>query len=319
MSDLLSKVRQEVGNTGPDLTKPQSGGGGDYTPPDVGPTRLRLVGYVETGIHTKVRAGIPKTKPQVELMFELSGPKHEPKKLEDGRVIPHRIRVKEVLSTHEKANLIKLFNLMNVDGDAKNFLDLMMVKAWRGMVSHYKFKTAGGQDRTIAQLRGKGQGYQIAPTTFEDPESGETRSISVAPALSEPMVFLWDYADVEQWDSLDKYTKETIKEAENFVSSPIYQALIEAGREADTVPDKGGDAEQAEAEAEEPETTADEAVSPLVQQAEPRKQAAAQRTAAKAPSKPAAARKPAAKAKPAPKNEDPLAGLDGGMDDDIPF
>src|SRR5690606_31873471 len=72
LSDLLSKVRQEVGNTGPDLTKPQTGGGGgDYVPPAEGATRLRLTGYVETGIHTKRQGGQSKTKPRVELMFEL--------------------------------------------------------------------------------------------------------------------------------------------------------------------------------------------------------------------------------------------------------
>lgn len=308
MSNLLSKVRQELGTTGPDLTKPQQGGsGGDYAPPDVGPTRLRLVGYVETGIHTKVSAGIKKTKPRFEALFELSGPKHPPKKLDDGRLIPHRVRVKEVLSTHEKANAIKLFNLLNVDGDAKNFVDLMMVKAWRGTVSHYTFKGTGGKDRTIAQLRGKGQGYQIFPTTFEDPETGETRSVAVEPAISEPMVFLWDYADTEQWDSLDKFTKETIKKAENFVGSPIYTALIEAGREADTVPAADEETEQAEA-AEPDEAQAEEAAPPAPSPA-PAPAPAPAKPAAKAPAKPKAAAKAPAQANPAAGSADPLQGL----------
>lgn len=301
MSDLLSKVRQEVGNTAPDLTKPQTGGGGDYAPPAVGPTRLRLVGYVETGVHSRGVGAQRKTKPRVELVFELSGPKHEPKALEDGRKIPHRIRVKETLSTHEKANLIKLFALMNTDGDARNFLDLMMEKAWRGTVSHYEFTGSNGQKRTIAQLRGKGQSYQIFPVTFEDPESGELRTVSVPPAISEPQVFLWDYATLEQWDSLDKFVKETIKKAENFVGSPIHEALVEAGREDETVPDAGesdpkGDAEEAEEEAK-------PAAASLTEPAP------AKETPTKATSKPAKATKPAAKASPKADESDPLAGV----------
>lgn len=298
MSNLLSKLRQEAATTAPDLTKPQQGGG-TSEPPAIGPTRLRLVSYVETGVHTKISGGQPKTKPRVELGIELSGPKHEPKKLDDGRIIPHRIKIKEVLSTHEKANLIKLFNLMNTDGDAKNFLDLMMEKAWRGMVSHYEF-TANGQKRVIGQLRGKGQGYQIFPVSFEDPESGELRTVSVPPAVSEPMVFLWDYADTEQWDSLDKYTKETIKKAENFMGSPIYNALVEAGREAETVP-AALDADAAPAD--EPEAE-DEAPPPAPAPAP------AKKTTAKAPAAPKAAPKAAAKAKPPAADTDPLAGLD---------
>jgi hypothetical protein len=298
LSDLLSKVRQEVGNTGPDLTKPQSGGGGDYAPPDAGPTRLRLVGYIETGIHTNRRGGIAKTKPRVELVFELSGPKHPAKELDDGRKIPHRVRVKEVLSTHEKANLIKLFNLMNVDGDARNFLDLMLEKAWRGTISHYEFNTQSGQKRTIAQLRGKGQGYQIFPVSFEDPESGELRTVSVPPALSEPQVFLWEYATTEQWDSLDKFVKETIKKAENFVGSPIYQALIEAGREADTVPEAADSEQQAEPDSDDTEDTS-EAAAPAPA---PEKPAKAPASAAKAP-------KATGKGKAAQADADPLQGL----------
>src|SRR5690606_31848665 len=43
------KLGAEVAKTGRDMTKAETGGGGDYTPPAAGPTRLRFVAYVELG------------------------------------------------------------------------------------------------------------------------------------------------------------------------------------------------------------------------------------------------------------------------------
>jgi hypothetical protein len=312
----LSKLRQEVGQSGPDFTKP-SAGGGDFDPPAIGPTRMRLVGYVETGVHTVNRGGQKKTQPRVELTFELSGPKHEPKKLDDGRVIPFRVKVKEMLSTSERANLVKLFNLMNLDGNAKNFLDMLVDKGWRGTISHYKFKTPQGQERVIPQLRGKGTGFQIFPVEFEDPETGELRRADPAPAVSEPMVFLWDYADVSQWDSLNDFVKDTIRKAENFVGSPIYLALAEAGRTDEyAVSERGTAQDAAEEEAEAAEVpTEDKSEALKAALAEVEKQFGKGATKA-APAtakatKPAGGTKATAKPKTAPAadNDDPLAGV----------
>lgn len=241
----LKKLRGEVASTGKDLTKPSAVGEG-FAPPDIGPTRLRLVSYIETGVHRTVFKGAPKIKPRSELTFELSGPKHEPKVLENGDKIPFRITVKEVVGTTAKNGYIKLFNALNTDGTAKNFLDLLMDGAWRGTVSHYKFKGNDGSDRVVAQLKKDGA-YQISPVSFEDPETGEVRTVAVPPPLTTPRVFLWDYPDLDQWDSLfidgtrddgtsKNYIQEKIKSAENFVGSPIYNLLIESGRQAETVP-----------------------------------------------------------------------------------
>lgn len=297
----LNTLRDEAAQTGADLTKPQAGGGGDFAPPAIGPTRLRFVSYVETGVHTRGVGTGRKTKPRVELGFELSGPKHEPKVLDDGRKIPFRIKIKEVLGRHEKNNYIKIFNLMNTDGAAKNFLDLLMDWKGRGMVSHYTFKGDNGQERTIAQLREKGP-YQIFPVSFNDPESGDLRTVAVPPALSEPMVFLWDNPTIEQWDTLDRFTRVTIGKAENFEGSLAHQMLAEAGRLDEIKPQSEDDTE---AEPEGASLTEEQA--PAQSPAPAPKPAT--KAPAKAPASPAKAAKPTPKATPAATDGDPLQGL----------
>jgi len=305
----LKKIRGEVAATAADLTKPNAGGG-DFEPPQEGPTRLRLVSYIETGVHTTKSAFGEKRKPRAELSFELSGPKHEPKKLDDGTLIPFRVNVKTIVGTHVKNGYIQLFNMMNTDGAAKNFVDMVLEYAWRGVVSHYKYKGRDGKDRVLAQLKDKGA-FQIFDTTFSDPETGDTRKVSVPPAISTPRVFLWDYPDLDQWDSIKiegvrddgtskNYIQEKIKSAENFVGSPIYNLLIEAGRADETVPAGKVEAEDDDAEGDEGEKPAG-LTEPAATQAP--------KAPAKAAAKPKAPPKPAAKADPAPADSDPLAGL----------
>lgn len=322
----ISKLRGEVAETGKDLTKPTAIGEG-FAPPAEGPTRLRLVSYIETGVHRTVFKGSPKIKPRCEVTFELSGPKHEPKVLESGEKIPFRITVKEVVGTTAKNGYIKLFNALNTDGTAKNFVDLLLDGAWRGIVSHFKFKGNDGQDRIVAQLKKDGA-YQIMPVSFEDPETGEVRTVAVPPAITAPRVFLWDYADLDQWDSLfidgtrddgtsKNYIQEKIKSAENFVGSPIYNLLIEAGREAETVP--AGKVEKDEEDGEDEGQQAP-AGKPPVEEPDPleaapvtKPKAPPAKASTKATAGPAKATKPAAKAAPAkPVQEaaaDPLAGV----------
>jgi hypothetical protein len=298
----LSKIREEADQTGKDLTKPSTGGG-DYAPPAEGPTRLRLTGYVEYGVHTTQYQGNPKVKPRSELTFELSGPKHEPRTTDDGTKIPQRVSIKEVVGTHAKNGYIKLFNILNHDGTAKNFLGLLMEKAWRGTITHRKFTGRDGKERVAANLKKDGA-YQIFPVTFEDPESGETRTVSVPPAVGQLRVFLWESPDLDQWDSLLDYQKDLIRSADNFTGSPIYNLLIESGREGELAMSKQ-DGEQAEAAEDEGDEAGDkpQALSEPVAEKAPAKAPAAPKAAPKAPAKPKAA--PAA----AKGASDPLAGL----------
>ena len=115
--DLKAKIA-EAAKTGPDMSQATSGGG-DYTPPEKGMAWARFVGYFEIGVHEDDdynNPGQKKDKKKVELVFELSGPNHEPRKLDDGTFIPQRITIQEALSTGEKANFFKIFAAMNYAG-----------------------------------------------------------------------------------------------------------------------------------------------------------------------------------------------------------
>jgi hypothetical protein len=245
--------------TGPDLNKATTGGGGDYVPPAAGQAWARFIGYVETGSHEKsVGAGKPKVvKPQVELIFELSGPRHAPKELEDGSKLPHRISEDANAAANygplnEKAGLYKLFRRMNYDGSATHFAQLLG-KAYLVTVHHTK-KTYGDKERTFVSLRDPDGAYSISPPNFTDPVTGEVKSVPVPEPISPLRLFVWNAAPEHigpMWDSLfidgeyperkDKdgnvtsaaksknVFQNTIKDALNFNGSPIHEYLQTKG------------------------------------------------------------------------------------------
>lgn len=228
----LSKYQNLAAQQGPNMTEATEGG--DYTPPAAGACRLRLVAYVEVGKHTSDYKGETKQADKVQLVFELSGPKHAPQDI-DGEQVPYRVTIYENAGKNygplnEKANLYKLFRAMNYDGTATHFAQLVG-REYLGTVVHNE---KGG--KVYAGLRGA-DGYTVRPPVFEDPETGETRRIAVAPALSPLRLFLWNMADVEQWSSLfiseDRNPfQKMIRQADNFEGSPIQLCLLEAGLDA---------------------------------------------------------------------------------------
>lgn len=320
-------------------------GGGDFEAPAAGVTRLRFIEYIELGVHTKEsRLYGPKTKPRAQFGFELSGPRHPPKVFE-GVEYPHIIRFEEVIGYTGKNAYSKLFAIMSADHPgAKNFAELLG-NEYLGTVVHREWE-AGGKKRISAELK-NANGYQIRSTTYEDQATGQPVTIAVDEPRSPLKVFLWDLADTEQWDDVfidgtfdDGNTKnkvqEKIKAAENFVGSAIYEALIEAGREAELEPapvyERGGQAPEQEQQEEGEQEGVQEAQEQAQETSKPAAKATpatAKKTApapvkavapAKAPAvaaKPQAARpavrqsapvKPAA-ARPAQSKGDPLAGL----------
>lgn len=323
-ASLLDEAREYDEQYGEeDLTNPTSGGGGgDYVPPAEGPTRTRLVGYIETGIHTTTSTHGEKTKPRVQLIFELSGPKHEPKVLEDGTKIAQKITVKEIKGTHVKNGYIKLFNQLNYNGTAKSYLDLLLEGGgWRATVSHYKFKK-GDKEVVIAQLKNNGA-YTFASPEFEDPETGDLRKVAIPPALSDLRLFRWDKPTLAQWDSIfvkgDRNPWQTlIRQAENFEGSPIQQLLIEAGRNDEARPlaanetagtaEEGDEGEEGVAETQQ-EAKPEPAKEAPKAAAKPAAKAAPAKAPAKAPKTAQETRKPAAKGKVATDDSDPLAGV----------
>lgn len=299
----IQALANDLAKEGKDLNNAQQGG--DFEPPAAGACRARLVGYVEVGTHTTIspRYG-KKQKPAAEFTFELSGPKHEPKDI-DGKKYPHRIVVRETIGYNEKNGYMKLFKKLNSDGTAKTFLDLLG-KAFLATVVHRKYKGADGKERTAANLKDDSS-YTFRPTTVEDVETGELRTIKVAEAISPLKLLLWDRPDLDQWDSIfidgaydDGRSKNAIQikcaTADNFKGSALEALLIEnqrpipvANAPRDALAGGGDDAAD-------PDATDPDADEPP-------------ETPAEAPAKPAKPPKPAAKGKGADKAVDPLAGL----------
>lgn len=331
---------QEVAKTGKDLNVQTAGG--DFDPPPAGPARARLVSYVELGVHTKKsKLYGDKTKPMARFTFELSGPKHSAREVgEEGakKKIPYLISFEEPIGTGAKNNYSKLFKLMVAEyPDAKNFVQLLG-KGWRVKVYHRKYKV-GDQERVAPELRNKENGYSFAPLNYLSEETGEPVVAKPDAPITPISAFVWDQGDdLDFWDSLhvpgtydDGGTKnkvqERIKHAENFVGSPVYQALIEAGREEETVPfvnpnkpddEEEEDEQEGVQEAQEGAATASEPEVEAEVAPEPEKPAKGRKTAPPAAA-PAAPAKPAGKKKvtPPPAAEpesedddgDPLAGL----------
>lgn len=247
---------------GVDMTKATQGGGGDYVPPAEGPTRVRLVGYIEIGKQDDPFQGKPRERVKCLLIFELSGPKHPPTIKEDGTKLPIRITIEETLSLNEKANFFKIFQQLNYAGKAQHIAQLLG-DGYKATVTHRKYKRKDGSEGVEAELRSKLAGYSFAAPRYEvvneDGPTGEFAVLKIDPAITPIKCFLWDHADMEQWTSLfiegeyperkDEKTgavirpaksknvfQNRIKLAKNFIGSPIHALLAANGQSID-IPD----------------------------------------------------------------------------------
>lgn len=314
----LAALAAELEAEGVDLNEARGGGGGDYVPPAEGACRVRLVGYVEVGTHTETsRQFGSKTKPRCELTFELSGPKHAPKEI-DGVKYPHRVVIRESIGFHEKNGYLKLFKLLNTNGTAKNFLQLVG-QPFRATVVHRKYVGADGKERISAGLKSD-QGYTFQPVTYEDPETNELRTIKVDEALTPIKYLIWDRPTLAQWDGIfidgaydDGGSKNKLQEkcasAENFIGSALHALLVENDRPIPVAKPRAPKA-GADALAAAPETGDDNpAVGAEPAKAVPPAKPAAPKAAAKPPAAAPAAAKTPAKGKVATGAVDPLAGV----------
>lgn len=241
--DIAAAVKQAA-EQGPNMNEAQKGGG-TYTPPAEGVCRLRFIGYVEGGKQRHEFQGALAYKDKVKLVFELSGPKHQPRKTDDGVLIPHRMTIEETQSLSEKANFYKLFRAMNYDGTATHMAQLLD-REFLGTVFHKKSKSG----KTYAQLKSPA-GYSIRSPYYEDPNTGQTHKISADPRMSDIRCFLWEFPSKEMWDSLyiegtyeerkdddgnviaparsKNVFQEWIKGASNWVGSPMHEILSAGG------------------------------------------------------------------------------------------
>jgi len=212
--DFYLRIHKAL-KSAPDMRKPNRGSS-DYTPPALGIARARLVGYFELGTHEEEYEGKLRDREKVDLIFELSGPNHEPRKLDDGTLIPIRITVQETLSFNEKANFFKLFGAMNYAGKATHMAELLG-EAFVVEVFHKKSKDG---KKTYANLKGP-NGYNVKGTTVQDPLSGKAVVVDILPPVTEIKYFIWNTADQEMWDSIyipGEYAER--KDSEGKVISP---------------------------------------------------------------------------------------------------
>lgn len=234
--------------TAPNMNEAQKGGG--YTPPAAGVTRLRFVGYIEVGNQESTFQGETKIKPEVQLVFELSGPKHPPKKLDDGTLVPQRMTIFTTLSLNEKAGFFKLFKKMNYDGQATHMAQLLG-KPFLGTVVHKPRKDGKGVNAYLKD----DSGFTVRPAKYEDPATGEMVEVQVDAPITEIRCFLWNYPSKEMWDSLyipgeyaaegdrparsKNVLQEKIRSADNWVGSPMYNILQGSGTLAEVAASEG--------------------------------------------------------------------------------
>ena len=197
MDENIRRTIQQALRSGklPDMRKPVPTSG--YTPPAAGIARARLVGYFELGTHEEEFEGKKRDREKVDLIFELSGPNHEPRKLDDGTLVPIRVTVQETVGLDPSSSFFKLFGAMNYAGKATHMAQLLG-EAYIVEVFHRKSKDG---KKVYANLKGPG-GYNVRGTTVPDPASGKPIVIEVQPAMTELKAFIWDIADKEMWDSI---------------------------------------------------------------------------------------------------------------------
>ena len=249
MENIQSAINEAAEHT--DMNEARKGGGDGPRIPVAGLVRLRFISYIETGEHEDEWKGQKRKQKKITLQFELSGPKHPPLELDDGRKLPFVITVNEKVSLTEKSGFYKLFKRMNHTGEYKHMAQ-MLGKEFLGTVV-LKEVGEGAEKRTYANLRDEG-GYTIRPAYHEDLE-GNSIKVEVQQPLTPLKCFIWDYASKEMWDSIfidgqwddrkdDKgniieagksknYYQLTIKSALNFAGSPISNLLFEQAGDLD--------------------------------------------------------------------------------------
>ncbi|MFM0243646.1 hypothetical protein [Paraburkholderia sediminicola] len=194
--DFRARLRKAI-NSAPDMRVPVSPSG--YVPPALGIAGARLVGYFELGTHEEEFEGRTRDREKVDLVFELSGPNHEPRKLDDGTLIPHRITVQETLSLEPLSNFFRLFADMNrAHGDTCRHMVELLGSAFLVEVFHRNSKDG---KKVYANLKGS-NGYKVYGTTARDPISGKEIVVEVPGPFTEPRYFIWETADQEMWDSI---------------------------------------------------------------------------------------------------------------------
>lgn len=248
LSDKLAAKIAEAKATGPNMTEVTQGG--DFAPAEKGTAWARFVGYFEIGKHHKEYEGKKSCPEMVQLVFELSGPNHPV----GANGVPLRISLEEALSFTDKANFPKIFAMMNYAGKATHMAELL---GDAYVLDVFHRQSTDGK-KTYATLKGTkvtkpvGTGYSIRGTTVQDALTGKPVSIPVPEPVTELKAFIWNGADMDDWNSIyidGKYDDRTddkgvttpgrsknaiqnkITSAANWPDHPLYAALKAGGVE----------------------------------------------------------------------------------------
>lgn len=285
--DKYKQMAAKAKELGVDMTKTVAGGGAEPTP--AGPCFLRFTDYIELGKQKGTFKGAPTVKPKFMVGFEVSGPKHPPKEF-DGKKVPHKVWIEDNFSLNERARFVQLFNTMNYSKTATHILDLLG-DGFKGEIIHRKYPKRGEPKDDATKWTGvavelfnkETKAFTVAPPRREkvDDETGlptgEFIALNIPPIVGDVRAFLWDLSDLDDWNKLyiegeyeevkDKEGKvikpaqsknvlqNKIKSAVNFVGSPIYDLIAQAGGNLD-LPEAGEDMDEEDDAGDAPTTPA---------------------------------------------------------------
>ena len=229
----IAKAKQ----VGPNMTEAQKGGG-DFEIHAAGVVRLRFIEYIELGEHTEQSGQfVGKKNQKVLLRFELSGKNHPPIEA-DGKKIPRTMvygfHTGMNMSLTDRSGFFKLFKVMNAaHGDTATTMVELLGKEFLGTIEHVK-----KGDKTHANLTNIRKAVRIDEDDNEVP-------ITVDEPLSPIKMFVWDIADMSDWDSIfiDGTWPER-KDDDGKVVTPaksknVYQEMIRASNKFDSLPIAG--------------------------------------------------------------------------------
>ncbi|MGZ7173576.1 hypothetical protein ACXKTX_08055 [Burkholderia gladioli] len=192
--DIQKRIRQAAKDSRlPNMRDPRHLG---YVPPAAGWACARFVGYFELGTHEEEYEGKKRDREKVDLVFELSGPNHEPIKAADGTLIPIRITAQETLDLTYGSSFHELFNAMNYAGSATHMAELVGA-AFFVEIFHRRSKDG---KRVYATLRSGG--YQVQPPVRLDEKSGLLVPVTIESAITAFRMFVWNMVDIGDWHSI---------------------------------------------------------------------------------------------------------------------
>lgn len=194
--DIAERVKRAVKDGRlPNMRDPVNVG---YIPPAAGLARARFVGYFELGMREEEFEGKKRDREKVDLVFELSGPNHEPT-VQGGRTIPVRITAQETLDMSYGSSFYELFDAMDrACGGGATHIAEMLGKPFVVEVFHRRSRDG---KRVYANLHGP-DGYNVKGTALRDPVKGKPVIVDVAPAITDVKAFIWGIATAADWHGI---------------------------------------------------------------------------------------------------------------------